>query len=47
MARQVRGCQTARSQQEGAEEPEQDPQQEDQSNATEGENMHTHNLYSK
>ena len=39
MARPVRGCPTARSQQEGTEEPERDTQQEDQSDATEVEDI--------
>ena len=39
MARPVRACPTARSQQEGAEEPERDPQQENQPDATEGKNI--------
>ena len=39
MARPVRGHPTARSQQEGTEEPERDPQQEDQSNAAEGKDI--------
>ena len=39
MARPVRGCPTARSQQEGIEEPERDPQLEDQPDATEGEDI--------
>ena len=36
MARTMRGCPTAWSQTEGAEEPETDPQQEEQPDATEG-----------
>ena len=39
MARLVRGCPTDRSQQEGIEEPERDPQQEDQQDATGGEDI--------
>ena len=39
MARLVRGCLTSRPQQEGTEEPEQDPQQQDQPDATEGEDI--------
>ena len=43
MARLVRGCPTTRPQQEGTEEPERDPQQEDQSDATEGEDIADYN----
>ena len=39
MARLVRGRPTARSQQEGIEEPERDPQQEDQPDATGGKDI--------
>ena len=39
MARLVRGCPIARSQQEGAEEPERDPQQEGQPDATHGKDI--------
>ena len=44
MARPVRGCPTARSQQEGIEEPERDPQQEDQPDATGGEDIADYDL---
>ena len=44
MSRPVRGCPTARSQQEGTEEPERDPQQEDQLDATEGKDIADYNL---
>ena len=44
MARPVRGCLTTRPQQEGIEEPEWDPQQEDQSDAPEGEDITDNNL---
>ena len=43
MARPVRGCPTSRPQQEGAEEPEQDHQQEDQPDTTEGEDIADYN----
>ena len=43
MARLVRGCPTARSQQEGIEEPERDPQQEDQPDATGGKDIADYN----
>ena len=39
MARSLRVCPTARSQQEGTEEPERDPQQEDQPDATGGKDI--------
>ena len=39
MARSLRGCPTARSQQEGAEEPQRDPEQEDQSDASGGKDI--------
>ena len=39
----MRGCPTARSQQEGIEEPERDPQQEDQPDATEGKDIADYN----
>ena len=39
MARPMRGCLTARSQQEGAEEPEKDPQKEEQPDAIEGKDI--------
>ena len=44
MARPVRGCPTARPQREGTEEPERDPQQEDQQDATEGKDIADYNL---
>ena len=44
MARPVRGCLTARSQQEGTEEPERDSQQEDQPDATKGKDIADYNL---
>ena len=44
MARPVRGCPTARSQQEGIEEPKRDPQQEDQPDATEGKDIAGYDL---
>ena len=44
MARLVRGHPTARLQTEGAEEPEWDPQQEDQSDATVGKDIADYNL---
>ena len=44
MARLVRGCPTVRPQQEGAEEPEQDTQQEDQPYVTEGKDRADYNL---
>ena len=43
MARPVRGCPTARSQQEHIEEPERDPQQEDQQDATEDKDIADYN----
>ena len=43
MARLVGGCHTARSQQESIEEPERYPQQEDQQDATEGEDIADYN----
>ena len=43
MARLVRGHPTARSQQEGIEEPERDPQQEDQPDATGGKDIEDYN----
>ena len=43
MARPVRGHPTTRSQQEGVEEPERDPQQEDQPDATEGKDIADYN----
>ena len=43
MDRPVRGCPTARSQQEGVEEPEWDPHQEDQPDATEGKDIADYN----
>ena len=43
MARPVRGCPTARSQQEGTEEPDRDPQQEDQPDATGGKDIEDYN----
>ena len=45
MARPVRGCPRARSQQEGTEEPERDPQQEEQPDATEGKDITDYDLY--
>ena len=44
MARPVRGHPTARSQQEGIEEPERDPQQEDQPDATGGKDIADYDL---
>ena len=44
MARPVKGCLTARLQQEGAEEPERDPQQEGQPDATEGKDIVDYDL---
>ena len=44
MARLVRGCPITRQHQEDAEEPEQNPQQEDQSDATEGKDIADYNL---
>ena len=44
MTRLMRGCPTARSQKEGVEVPERDPQQEDQPDATEGRDMEEYNL---
>ena len=44
MARPVRRCPTAKSQQEGIEEPERDTQQEDQPDTTEGEDIADYNL---
>ena len=44
MARLVRGCPITRSQQEGTEEPEQDPQQENQSDTTEGKDTADYDL---
>ena len=44
MARSMRGCLTARSQQEGIEEPMEDPQQEDQPDITGGNDMEDYNL---
>ena len=44
MARPVRGCPTTRPQQEGTEEPEQDPQQENQSDTTEGKDTADYDL---
>ena len=43
MARLLRGCPTARSQQEGTEEPERDPWQEDQPDATGGADIEDYN----
>ena len=43
MARLVRGCPTPRSQQEGAEEPERDPQQGEQPDTTEGKDIADYN----
>ena len=43
MARLVRGCPTARSQQEGVKEPERDPWQEDKPDATKGNNTADYN----
>ena len=43
MARLLRGCPTARSQEEGIEEPERDSQQEDQPDATAGEDIVDYN----
>ena len=43
MARLLRGCPTARLQQEGIEEPERDPQQEDQPDAIGGEDIVDYN----
>ena len=40
----VRGCLTVRSQQIGAQEPEKDPQEEDQPDATESKNIAEYNL---
>ena len=44
MARPVRGRPTARSKQEGIGEPERDPQQEDQPDATEGKDIAHYDL---
>ena len=44
MAMPVMGCPTARLQQEGAEEPERDPQQEEQPDTTEGKDIVDYNL---
>ena len=44
MARLVRGCPTARSQQEGTEEPERDPQQGEQPDVTEGKDIADYDL---
>ena len=44
MARLVRGCPTARSQQVGIEEPERDSQQEDQPDATGGKDIADYDL---
>ena len=44
MARPVRGCQTARLKQKGAEEPERDPQWEEQPSTTEGNVIVDNNL---
>ena len=44
MARSLRGHPTARSQQEGTKEPERDPQQEDQPDATVGKDIEEYNL---
>ena len=45
MARLVRGCPTARSKQEGAEEPQRDPQQENQQDATGDKDIEDYNSY--
>ena len=44
MARSLRGCPTARSQQEDTEGPERDPQQEDQQDAAVGKDKEDYNL---
>ena len=44
MARQLRGCPTARLQQEGAEEPERDPYHGEQPDATEGKEIADYDL---
>ena len=44
MARLVRGCPTSRHQKGGAEEPERDPHQEEQQNATESEDIADYDL---